>query len=605
MPIYVGGGCLNISSDVALTDKCTTQNVPSATMAAPPATVAAHIIGRMLLVSFLVLGYCLTSCLGVPHRHADLSRSLDTAGSQQLVTEISDDDVSYDMFAPSEILHLGRNMGTDHELDDTSHRFHHRQDRESRLKALLNNLTKLQSRHVTDSPEISSQTKENSKSRNNIFGNKFWVNEHYQQTPYHHQKELSSRSRGITPSDLIPLQFVNQLDLIPYSSDYDQTRSASTSHKTKLHKQRNAEAFLVISEEPVITEDNVGKEMNNFLEDGGVLNKQSQQRTADSNTITKYTNPNSLTFFPDEADRDIPEYVVVPNILDTPSFDDNTYNTKYMKYGKRDEDTTDNYSQDASNINTIPSEGNLASGIQVGNADILAEDTDKSSQRLSVDSLIYKTVKQMEGIIQKKVAQYNMIYDTDSSKQLGENILLSRRSMDTDYDSSNKGSKYVAALLEEANTDNFIDGNSDLTDNEEYSDEQLPYQQPQQDHVDDVLAAVNKAVASRTVPRDAQFWRNVSSYLDSSDYLSRTRRSPDRKRKRNGHHFVHLSITYGHVMPCQHKDRFYCMNGGTCVFVGALDIKTCRCPIGYTGVRCEMIDQEYILSLLTNTLIYS
>lgn len=37
-----------------------------------------------------------------------------------------------------------------------------------------------------------------------------------------------------------------------------------------------------------------------------------------------------------------------------------------------------------------------------------------------------------------------------------------------------------------------------------------------------------------------------------------------------------LSISYRHVQPCTYADRFYCMNGGTCVFVGALDIKTCR-----------------------------
>lgn len=37
-----------------------------------------------------------------------------------------------------------------------------------------------------------------------------------------------------------------------------------------------------------------------------------------------------------------------------------------------------------------------------------------------------------------------------------------------------------------------------------------------------------------------------------------------------------LSISYRHVQPCEYSDRFYCMNGGTCVFVGALDIKTCR-----------------------------
>ena len=31
-----------------------------------------------------------------------------------------------------------------------------------------------------------------------------------------------------------------------------------------------------------------------------------------------------------------------------------------------------------------------------------------------------------------------------------------------------------------------------------------------------------------------------------------------------------------HTSPCNWADRFYCLNGGTCVFVHALEIKTCR-----------------------------
>lgn len=37
-----------------------------------------------------------------------------------------------------------------------------------------------------------------------------------------------------------------------------------------------------------------------------------------------------------------------------------------------------------------------------------------------------------------------------------------------------------------------------------------------------------------------------------------------------------IDITYTHVVPCVYADRYYCLNGGTCVFVGALDLKTCR-----------------------------
>ena len=36
-------------------------------------------------------------------------------------------------------------------------------------------------------------------------------------------------------------------------------------------------------------------------------------------------------------------------------------------------------------------------------------------------------------------------------------------------------------------------------------------------------------------------------------------------------------VVFGaHTSPCDIADRHYCLNGGTCVFVGALEIKTCR-----------------------------
>ena len=106
-----------------------------------------------------------------------------------------------------------------------------------------------------------------------------------------------------------------------------------------------------------------------------------------------------------------------------------------------------------------------------------------------------------------------------------------------------------------------------------------------------VMSAVVKALALGKVPEDVYFWRNMSRLLDSNSYLSRTRRSPYRSRylrrrrprpySRSSSRYVALlrarfAITYNHVRPCLRRDRFYCMNGGTCVFVVALDIKTCR-----------------------------
>ncbi|KAL3873897.1 hypothetical protein ACJMK2_036976 [Sinanodonta woodiana] len=36
-----------------------------------------------------------------------------------------------------------------------------------------------------------------------------------------------------------------------------------------------------------------------------------------------------------------------------------------------------------------------------------------------------------------------------------------------------------------------------------------------------------------------------------------------------------------HTSPCKSEDRHYCLNEGTCVFVGALEIKTCRYLINF------------------------
>lgn len=60
-------------------------------------------------------------------------------------------------------------------------------------------------------------------------------------------------------------------------------------------------------------------------------------------------------------------------------------------------------------------------------------------------------------------------------------------------------------------------------------------------------------------------------------------------------------VVFGaHTSPCDYEDRHYCLNGGTCIFLGALEMKTCRCKIGYTGLRCQMINQEFLLALLSD-----
>lgn len=134
-----------------------------------------------------------------------------------------------------------------------------------------------------------------------------------------------------------------------------------------------------------------------------------------------------------------------------------------------------------------------------------------------------------------------------------------------------------------------------------------------------VLSVLLEATASQTVPENLDFWQKVSEILEESTYLSRTRRSYNKQRRGYRRRLRmrrfrmrmrtyirrQLAINYGHVSPCGYHDRYYCMNGGTCVIIGDLDIKTCRCPIGFTNTRCQQIDQEYILSLLNTSLVFS
>ena len=101
-----------------------------------------------------------------------------------------------------------------------------------------------------------------------------------------------------------------------------------------------------------------------------------------------------------------------------------------------------------------------------------------------------------------------------------------------------------------------------------------------------VLSILLEATSLQTIPENLEFWKRVYAILENSNYLSRTKRSPRRgRRRRPGYRYRarflkhmrrQLMINYGHVTPCAWKDRFYCMNGGTCVMIGDLDIKTCR-----------------------------
>ncbi|XP_046575611.1 uncharacterized protein LOC124283664 [Haliotis rubra] len=161
-------------------------------------------------------------------------------------------------------------------------------------------------------------------------------------------------------------------------------------------------------------------------------------------------------------------------------------------------------------------------------------------------------------------------------------------------------------------TRNILQGDQSLTSQENNLRKNIP-----RPHGGDSLS-VTDSLKSNEITLEAK--RNGQDSLDKSKSNNVTvvvgpTRPGHRSRRSYGRSYLDnrispylsggpIDITYTHVVPCVYADRYYCLNGGTCVFVGALDLKTCRCPMGYTGLRCEMIDQEYILSLLTNSIMF-
>ncbi|KAH3854570.1 hypothetical protein DPMN_097113 [Dreissena polymorpha] len=69
-------------------------------------------------------------------------------------------------------------------------------------------------------------------------------------------------------------------------------------------------------------------------------------------------------------------------------------------------------------------------------------------------------------------------------------------------------------------------------------------------------------------------------------------------------HKSRSETSYGaHSIACDPVDQNYCLNGGICVFVVPLNVKTCQCKEAFTGQRCQMWNQEYLLALLSQEII--
>lgn len=581
MPTYAEVGREHRSQDVLLIRECSTHNVRSATMADPSATVATFNIGRMSLLFVLVLGYCWTGCVGVLYRPAAFSKTPESTGSLRGFSHISGNEIDNGEFSPSRATLVEAFWWADKRLDTKSSRLGHRNhDRESSLKRLLEKLTPLRQRHVTErSRKDSRSTSTTDKDRTNREDvlDDISAGLLFPQTQYQYEPRASFRILSNIPIDTGELQVVSEIDAIePSRGIYAQT--PPTEHKTHAHKQTfTPNVFSSLDKTGTVLNSDMRSVIRTYSEDGDVSKKASEYTQAD---MTKDIEDETWKHMPAVYRDNYPRYFVVPGNLVTPASDNDILSVKDTV----SDETVEHCNDVSDNSEDIPFKAAPATvksrSLEIptrmtSSTNTPLEEARQTNQALLVNSLIHKTVKKMEGIINKRVSQYNDVFDTDEAKT-SEDISISSRDQNTDKGNSNVHSKaYISASLEKAGSINHVTGEDQLEDNNP-DHKRRPETHLEDGDVNDVTAAVIKAMASRTVPRDVQFWKNVSSYLDSSAYLSRTRRSPSRSRKRNGPQYVHLSITYGHVMPCEHKDRFYCMSGGTCVFVGALDIKTCR-----------------------------
>ncbi|XP_062572376.1 pro-neuregulin-2, membrane-bound isoform-like [Saccostrea cucullata] len=110
-------------------------------------------------------------------------------------------------------------------------------------------------------------------------------------------------------------------------------------------------------------------------------------------------------------------------------------------------------------------------------------------------------------------------------------------------------------------------------------------------------------------PRDAYVYNRVQLTLPSSDknsVLSQTDTLTKSSRRHRRSSIFSRSIVVqeihrnSHLTDCtEWENRSYCHNGGKCAYIPKLDLKTCRCPMSYTGSRCEIFDLQFFMSQMT------
>lgn len=78
-------------------------------------------------------------------------------------------------------------------------------------------------------------------------------------------------------------------------------------------------------------------------------------------------------------------------------------------------------------------------------------------------------------------------------------------------------------------------------------------------------------------------------------YISARKRGQKSDSERN---LEELLNTNPYFQPCDMSYRNYCFNGGMCMKLVKLNEVSCRCPEGYTGIRCEAMSNQSVLQIL-------
>lgn len=533
--------------------------------------VTVQIIGRMFLVHLLVFVTCLTGCVGARRSPLSFSNTLDTFGRLETPQRSSEDE-SLGRLAKKLYQDKQERYGM-----ATAYIFRKNelsQNRTSILKMLIENLTKLQHYHVTETPNRFSEEVQPTFDSDNIRGHSFRgtsrrTDPFSLKTVYKSPSLLPQKSWKYARnrhSSTAPVEVIAKIELLIPSPDGQQTLTYSTC-KTPEGNGKPSSAFpkYFLGRKETVLEKNYirSQDDRDFYSSAPKIPGESG-RKVDIFAVRKKSrlssDKNALIF---GSGKKPSTYLSA----DLNSFNENSgsFYVKSVLFNTQSPKSLNNEPVEQFNHFKLAT---MAGSSPTG-------DFNEGNEVDSVETLIHRTVKKMEHILEKRIHQNKDIFPALQYKSQSGSLKFNGGHVNTGQAPSDVSSTNSATKQDI--TDSVMLDNSQVRNDDESKENRsellLRKPQGQDDHAGDITTAVIKAVASGKVPKDSRFWKGVSEYLDSDEYLRRIRRSPQHIRKQ---HYVHVSITYGHVVPCEYKDRFYCMNGGTCVFVGALDIKTCR-----------------------------